>query len=347
MLVRRETNPDDLEGMIAAAGILTSRGGKTSHAAVVARGMGKTVRLRRRGARRRRGRRVRPSPVSVSFVEGDVISIDGSTGEVFLGADAGGPVAGRALPRGGPGGRGRRAPTPRPPSSSAPSTGCCGTPTRSAGCGSAPTPTPPTTRRARPRTSGREGIGLCRTEHMFLGDRRVLIERVILAGPGAARDEALAALLPLQRQDFLELLEAMDGLPTTIRLLDPPLHEFLPDRAELMVRVALAEERGAPGRGRPPAARRGRAAARVQPDARSARGPARAGRPWPVRPAGAGHRRGGRRADQGGRPPQGRDHGAARRFGDGAAPRARRDRRHRRRGRRDARASRSTSRSAP
>src|SRR5439155_27078933 len=93
---------------------------------------------------------------------------------------------------------------------------------------------------------GAAGIGLCRTEHMFLGDRRVLIERAILAEPGPEREDALAALLPLQREDFVELLAAMDDLPCTIRLLDPPLHELLPDHAETKVRVALAEERGTP-----------------------------------------------------------------------------------------------------
>lgn len=96
----------------------------------------------------------------------------------------------------------------------------------------------------RARLLGAEGIGLCRTEHMFLGERRELIEHVILAETAAEREVALAALMPLQRQDFIEILEAMDGLPVTVRLLDPPLHEFLTDRAELMVRVALAEERG-------------------------------------------------------------------------------------------------------
>jgi pyruvate,orthophosphate dikinase len=96
----------------------------------------------------------------------------------------------------------------------------------------------------RARRMGAEGIGLCRTEHMFLGDRRVLIERVILADNAQERAAALEALLPLQRKDFEELLTSMDGLPTTIRLLDPPLHEFLPDRADLMVEVALAEADG-------------------------------------------------------------------------------------------------------
>ena len=94
----------------------------------------------------------------------------------------------------------------------------------------------------RARRFGAQGIGLCRTEHMFLGERRELVERLILADTRrrSARS-ALAALLPLQKQDFVELFEAMDGLPVTVRLLDPPLHEFLPDITELSVRVALAE----------------------------------------------------------------------------------------------------------
>src|SRR5690606_52179 len=98
----------------------------------------------------------------------------------------------------------------------------------------------------RARHLGAEGIGLCRTEHMFLGDRRPLIERVILADTDEERAAALDALRPLQRADFVDLLKAMDGLPTTIRLLDPPLHEFLPDRTEIAVRVAVAKERGEP-----------------------------------------------------------------------------------------------------
>jgi pyruvate,orthophosphate dikinase len=97
---------------------------------------------------------------------------------------------------------------------------------------------------ARARRFGAQGIGLCRTEHMFLGDRRELVERLIVAEDQSTQAEALAALLPLQRQDFTEILEAMDGLPVTIRMIDPPLHEFLPDLTELSVKVALAEERG-------------------------------------------------------------------------------------------------------
>ncbi len=96
---------------------------------------------------------------------------------------------------------------------------------------------------ARARRFGAQGIGLCRTEHMFLGERRELVERLILADTDAEREQALGALLPLQKADFIELFEAMDGLPVTIRLLDPPLHEFLPDITELSVRVALAESR--------------------------------------------------------------------------------------------------------
>ncbi|MGH8827975.1 MAG: putative PEP-binding protein, partial [Jiangellaceae bacterium] len=91
-----------------------------------------------------------------------------------------------------------------------------------------------------------EGIGLCRTEHMFLGPRRKIVERVILSRTDEQRDAALQELLPLQRQDFTEILEAMDGLPVTIRLLDPPLHEFLPDLTELSVRVAVGEATGKP-----------------------------------------------------------------------------------------------------
>src|SRR5690606_9255097 len=97
---------------------------------------------------------------------------------------------------------------------------------------------------ARARRMGAQGIGLCRTEHMFLGDRRPLVERLILADTGQEREEALAALLPLQREDFTGIFDALDGLPVTVRLLDPPLHEFLPDITGLSVRVAVAEARG-------------------------------------------------------------------------------------------------------
>ncbi|KWX00124.1 pyruvate phosphate dikinase [Carbonactinospora thermoautotrophica] len=238
ILIRRETNPDDLNGMIAAEGILTSRGGKTSHAAVVARGMGKTcvcgaeeldvdVKLRRMTA-----------PGGIVVEEGDVISIDGTTGQVYLGEvpvvpspvveyfegrldpqDAGADELVRAVDRIMKHADAKRRLRVR---------------------ANADTPEDS----ARARRFGAEGIGLCRTEHMFLGERRKHVERLILADTEAEREEALAALLPLQRQDFIGIFEAMDGLPVTIRLLDPPLHEFLPDLTELSVRVAVAEARG-------------------------------------------------------------------------------------------------------
>ncbi|MFN8228805.1 MAG: pyruvate, phosphate dikinase [Mycobacterium sp.] len=244
VLVRRETNPDDLEGMIAAAGILTARGGKTSHAAVVARGMGTTCVC---GAEALDvdavGRTVRVGTVVIS--EGDEISIDGSTGEIFLGAMPVVPSPVQAYIESGP------------------SAALDGADEETAALVDAVNRllTHADARRhlliranadtaedaARARVFGAQGIGLCRTEHMFLGDRRVLIERVILAGTPEVRDDALDALLELQRKDFSELLEVMDGLPVNIRLLDPPLHEFLPDRTELAVRVAVAEARGDSG----------------------------------------------------------------------------------------------------
>jgi pyruvate,orthophosphate dikinase len=97
---------------------------------------------------------------------------------------------------------------------------------------------------ARARRFGAQGIGLCRTEHMFLGDRRELVERLILADTGEERNDALAALLPLQRADFIEIMREMDGLPVTVRLIDPPLHEFLPDMTELSVEIAVADATG-------------------------------------------------------------------------------------------------------
>jgi pyruvate,orthophosphate dikinase len=241
LLCRRETNPDDLEGMIAAAGVLTSRGGKTSHAAVVARGMGRTCVC---GAEAldidSASRTIRIGDLVIN--EGDLLSIDGSTGEVFndevpvidsfvvtyleQGLDAAladtdeeaGDLV-RAVDR-----LLRHADRTRLLKVRA----------------NADTAEDAT----RARQLGAEGIGLCRTEHMFLGDRRVLIERLILADGAEGRRAALADLLPLQRDDFTAILEQMDGLPTTIRLLDPPLHEFLPDRTELTVRVALARNGG-------------------------------------------------------------------------------------------------------
>ncbi|MCI0386992.1 pyruvate, phosphate dikinase, partial [Streptomyces sp. CNQ085] len=237
ILVRRETNPDDLGGMIAAEGILTSRGGKTSHAAVVARGMGKTCVCGAEELRVDLEQRRMTAPGGLVVAEGDVISIDGSTGSVYRGevpvvpspvveyfegrtrpdAQAGELV--RAVHRIMTLADGERRLRVRANADNAEDA-------------------------ARARRFGAQGIGLCRTEHMFLGERRELVERLVLAETGEEREAALAALLPLQRGDFTELFEAMDGLPVTVRLLDPPLHEFLPDLTELSVRVALAEARG-------------------------------------------------------------------------------------------------------
>jgi pyruvate,orthophosphate dikinase len=242
ILVRRETNPDDLQGMIVADGVLTARGGKTSHAAVVARGMGKCAVV---GAeeidvdRARREVRIRGEVLHA----GDVLAIDGATGEVFRG----------------------EVPVVDSPVMVYIAEGL------DAGLAAAPdddvralvsavdrvlshadavrrmrvranADTALDARRARDR--GAEGVGLCRTEHQFLGDRRAYIERLVLADEPVERTAALDELLPLQRADFVDLLRVMDGLPTTIRLIDPPLHEFLPDLTELAVKVALAEVAG-------------------------------------------------------------------------------------------------------
>ncbi|MGI8665899.1 MAG: pyruvate, phosphate dikinase [Jatrophihabitans sp.] len=238
ILVRRETNPDDLDGMIAAQGILTSRGGKTSHAAVVARGMGKTcvcgadaidVDTKARHFTLKDGT-VHP--------EGTVVSIDGTSGEVFLGEV---PVVDSPVVRYFEG-------ELDPDSDDADelvkavhrlmkvADGC----RRMAVRANSDTEEDS----ARARRFGAQGIGLCRTEHMRLGERRSLVEALILADTDAERERELAELLPLQREDFLGIFEAMDGLPVTIRLLDPPLHEFLPNITELSVRVAVAEARG-------------------------------------------------------------------------------------------------------
>jgi pyruvate, orthophosphate dikinase len=238
ILVRRETNPDDLDGMIAAQGILTSRGGKTSHAAVVARGMGKTCVCGAEELEVDTKRRRLTAPDGSVVHEGDVISVDGSTGLVYAGEV---PVIASPVVEYFEG-------TLDPESAGADDLvravhrvmGRADEVRRLRVRANADT----VEDAERARRFGGEGIGLCRTEHMFLGERRQHVERLILAEDDKARDAALEALLPLQRWDFLQILTAMDGLPTTIRLLDPPLHEFLPDITELSVRVALAEARG-------------------------------------------------------------------------------------------------------
>ena len=214
ILVRKETNPEDVHGMLAASGILTSRGGLVSHAAVVARGWGKPA-VVGADAIVVDGRRFLVGDLVVH--EGDVISIDGSSGRVLLGeahlevpeptpefdtilswADAlrRGHLAVRANADNGPDA-------------------------------------------ALARRYGAEGIGLCRTEHMFLAaDRLPVVRRMILAETADEEATALDELRRVQHEDFLEILEAMDGLPVTVRLLDPPLHEFLPKVGDLDLRAA-------------------------------------------------------------------------------------------------------------
>ncbi|MEO3884159.1 pyruvate, phosphate dikinase [Nonomuraea sp. B5E05] len=231
ILVRRETNPDDLAGMIAARGILTSRGGKTSHAAVVARGMGKTCVCGAEELEVSTEERRFTAPDGVVVSEGELISIDGTTGEVFLGEV---PVVDSAVVEYFEGAEPddelvravdrimRHADAAR----------------RLGVRANADTPDDA----ARARRFGAQGIGLCRTEHMFLGERRRLVEDLVLASADDERQAALDALEPLQKADFAEIFRAMDGDPVTIRLIDPPLHEFLPDIVDLSVKVATSPD---------------------------------------------------------------------------------------------------------
>jgi len=241
ILVRRETNPDDLAGMVAATGILTSRGGKTSHAAVVARGMGKTAvcgaeAIEVRGAEKK----LRVGDREIG--EGEVISIDGSTGEVFAGEV---PVVQSPVVRYFEEGLEAALDGVDEPTADlvhavdrimrhADERRRLGVRTNADTGADA----------ARARRMGAQGIGLLRTEHMFLGEHKKYVEKLIIANSALEQQAALEALLPLQIADFTEVLNAMDGLPVTIRLIDPPLHEFLPDRTELAVEVALDRERG-------------------------------------------------------------------------------------------------------
>ncbi len=214
VLVRSETSPEDVHGMLAAEGILTARGGLVSHAAVVARGWGKPAVV---GAEALRISTTSFSVDDTVVNEGDWISVDGTNGTVMLGQV---PVTEGTTPpefetilgwadEARAGHLGVRANADNGPDA------------------------------ANARRHGAEGIGLCRTEHMFLGeDRLPIVRQMILAASPAEEAGALEALRQAQRADFLEILEAMDGLPVTIRLLDPPLHEFLPRTEDLAVKQA-------------------------------------------------------------------------------------------------------------
>ncbi|GAA2851851.1 pyruvate phosphate dikinase [Aminobacter aminovorans] len=216
ILVRIETSPEDIHGMHASEGILTTRGGMTSHAAVVARGMGKPC-VSGAGSLRVDYRAGTLIAMGHTFRKGDIITIDGSNGQVLKGSvpmlqpELSGDFA--AIMEWADAARRMKVRTNAE--------------------------TPADARMA--RSFGAEGIGLCRTEHMFFdGDRIVAMREMILADTEKDRRTALAKLLPMQRSDFIELFEIMAGLPVTIRLLDPPLHEFLPKTEEEIAEVAAA-----------------------------------------------------------------------------------------------------------
>jgi pyruvate, orthophosphate dikinase len=216
ILVRVETSPEDIHGMHAAEGILTTRGGMTSHAAVVARGMGKPC-VSGVGAIRVDYAAQTMAVAGQTLGKGEIITIDGSTGQVLLG----------------------RVKMLEPELSGEFATlmGWADKARRMKVRANAETPLDARTA----RTFGAEGIGLCRTEHMFFeGDRIVVVREMILADDEAGRRAALAKLLPMQRADFVELFTIMSGLPVTIRLLDPPLHEFLPHTEAEMAEVAAS-----------------------------------------------------------------------------------------------------------
>ena len=244
VLVRRETNPDDLPGMVAAEGVLTARGGKTSHAAVVARGMGKTCVC---GAE---SLVIDAAAGTVTIGDlvltaDDTIAIDGQTGEIFRGEVpvtdspvttylAEGLEAGIAAAGEDEGTRELVEAVDKLLSHA-------DKVRRLRVRANADTPLDST----RAIEFGAEGIGLCRTEHMFLGERRPLVERAILSAPESAeRQAAFDELEKLQKQDFLEMLEVMDGKSMTVRLIDPPLHEFMPALIELETKVAVGKATG-------------------------------------------------------------------------------------------------------
>jgi len=228
VLVRKETTPDDIHGMDVAKGILTAVGGKSSHAAVVARGMGRPC-IVGAGAisidERAKKFTVTVNKKTITVKEGDWISMDGTTAKVYLGKavtsepDPNSSYFGQLMHwadefRGTFGVR-ANADIPRDAKTA--------------------------------RFYGAEGIGLCRTEHMFFAEDRIpYMQAMILARDVKTRTKALQKLLPMQRKDFIGLFEAMDGLPVVIRTLDPPLHEFLPKREELMVDIARLPHAGAP-----------------------------------------------------------------------------------------------------
>ena len=316
ILVRRETNPDDLPGMIAAQGVLTSRGGKTSHAAVVARGMGKTCVCGAEELNVDTRAKKFTAPGGVVVSEGDVISIDGTSGAVYLGEI---PVVASNVVQYF---EGTLAPDSDELVAAVHRIMTHADEGRRLGVHANADNGPDC---ARARRFGATGVGLVRTEHMFLGERRQLVERLILAETGEERQAALDALEPLQRGDFVEILEAMDGLAGDDPA-DRPAAARVPARPHGPVGQGRAGRRRR-HRARPPPPRGGPQAARAEPDARPARRAARAGHPRPARHAGPRHRHRGRTAHRGGPRPQAGDHDPADRdrAGDGDQQGARRE----------------------
>lgn len=237
VLMRTETSADDVGGMLAAVAIVTARGGRTSHAAVVARGIGRTCVAGVDGLVIDLDARTAVCPGG-SIKEGDTISVDGTTGKIFRGALAvrQSQVA-ELLEKQADDGSGAEQPEPVAGSLAAAVLQLLAHADHRRLIGvRANAETSSDALRA--RRLGAEGIGLCRTEHMLLGERAVLVEHMVL-GDESDRAAALADIEELAHTDFLDILRAMDGLPVVVRLLDPPLHEFLPDLTELSVEVAL------------------------------------------------------------------------------------------------------------
>lgn len=220
ILVRSETSPEDIHGMHAAEGILTARGGMTSHAAVVARGMGKCCVAGCEDIKvKEEAKSFKVGELTIS--EGDVITLDGNTGRVIIG----------------------KAPTVEPEMTEEMATFLNWADDFRKLKVRTNADTPEDAKKA--RTFGAQGIGLCRTEHMFFGEERLPhMQAMITAKDKEAREKALTKLLPFQKEDFRGIFLAMEGLPVTIRLLDPPLHEFLPNHEELSVELAELKTKG-------------------------------------------------------------------------------------------------------
>jgi pyruvate,orthophosphate dikinase len=225
ILVRKETVPDDIHGMEVAVGILTSRGGMTSHAAVVARGMGKCCVVGAESIKIDDRNKILIAG-DKELHEGDWITLEGSTGKVFEG----------------------QVPTMEPDPNSGDFAAFMAMADKIRRLGIRANADIPRDAEVA-RKFGAEGIGLCRTEHMFFAeDRLPHVQKMILSNTEPERREHLSKLLPFQRADFEGLFRVMDGLPVTIRLLDPPLHEFLPKREELMVEVAVLRAKNGPAK---------------------------------------------------------------------------------------------------